>query len=116
VARHLELVLPADAVLKVLNPVIFKLDDPTAAETNQVIVVVRGHMLIAGAAAPELPLQRQAALRQESQCAIDRRVADRGIYGTNLPEEFIDGEMLVPAKEFPNNSIPLPRRLKAVLA
>jgi len=89
VVNDLEAAFPADHALKRLHEVILELDDLSAADANQVMVVMDlffGELVPAPAVA-EIHLLKDPKLGKEVQGAIHRRKADLGVA---LADDIID--------------------------
>lgn len=105
-----------DPLLLTLDVVILEFEDKAALDADQVVVV----LCVTGGLVHRLPLAeatmgREAALGQELEGPVDRRVADPGALLAGQREELLDADMTVSGEELLGDQIALPRRLQLIL-
>src|SRR5580658_3873162 len=68
-----------DVALQLLDILVAELDDAAGLEIDEMVVVVRRHLLVARPAVAEIMARQDACLLEEPHCAIDRGDADFGV-------------------------------------
>ena len=103
-----------DAVLQLLDLVVLELEDEAAFDADQMIVVIADH-LEARLAIAELALDREAAVDEELERAIDRRVADARLALADLVEQLVDRDVIARAEELLDDRLALRGRVEATV-
>src|SRR5262249_13364912 len=118
VPAHDEAEEAGDLLLEALQLVARELDDLAAALADDVVVVLLLLLdrFVARLAVVEVALGREAALLQELEGAIHRRVADARVHPLDRAVQLLDGEVALRPEEDPGDVVALRRRLEAALA
>jgi hypothetical protein len=116
VPRGEVVILQADFLLEMADGLRKKLDGVAATRTYHVVMAAPVVlMLVAGDAVVKGNLARQAAFGQQFQRAIDRRIANAGVFFLHQSMEFIGRKMVASLQKRAQNRIPLRGLLKADL-
>ena len=103
-----------DSLLQALDLVILELEDQAALHADQVIVVIADDF-VARLPVAELTLDRKAAIDEELQRSIDRRVADLRLTLADLAEQLVDRDVLTRAEELLDDRLALRRRVETTV-
>ena len=113
---HREAVLLRDLDLEALDLVIAELDDVTAVDADEVVVVVAvvGRLVARGAVAEAARLG-QAAIDEELQGPVDGGLADVGVLGPDRGVELVDVRVARVREEGLGDGAPLAGHAQATL-
>ncbi len=112
--RRKVVILEADLLFELSDFLGKKLDGTPALRANHVVVAAAiVLMLVAGDAVVEGNFAGQAAFRQQFQRAVDRGVADAGVFLLHQAVEFVGGEVVASLQERAQDSIALASLLQA---
>jgi hypothetical protein len=115
VPEHLEPAeLGRDALLQALDLVVLELEDEPALDADQVIVMIADD-LVARLAVAELALDREPALDQELERAIDGGLADLGMALADLREQLVDRDVVARPEELLDDRLALGGGVEPVL-
>jgi len=106
VADDLKVVFLGDLFLQALDFILFELDDLSAFEADEMVVVVTRGLFETGVPVSELPLMGEPQLLEELEGAIHRDVSDFRIHFFDPFQEVFDGEMSPGAKKSFQNDVP----------
>src|SRR5258708_4134113 len=95
-----EAVLARDLVLQLLDARLLELGNLATLHADEVVVVSRVvGQLVARQAVTEAPLVGDAALREQLEGTVDRRVPDARVAGAHHGEQLLDADVVVGPKE-----------------
>src|SRR5690348_6549118 len=86
-----------DPILEALDVVVLELEDETAFDADEMVVVITDD-LEARLAVAELPLDGEAAVDEELERSVDRRVAHARVALADFGEELVDRDVVARAE------------------
>src|SRR5262245_56256095 len=114
-AEHGEAAEPLrDLVLQHLDVIVLELEDEAALHADQVIVMIADD-LVARLAVAELALDRETAVDEQLERAVDGRVADARLALANFREELVDRDVIARAQELLDDRLALRRHVEPAI-
>jgi hypothetical protein len=107
VVAKIELIGAANLILELLYPTVFKLENLSAVEADQMVVMTRGNLFKSGPSPSKFPLEGQTRLGEQPQGPVNGCVSDGGVSSPDTVKQLIDGQMLVFLKKLSDNQITL---------
>jgi exodeoxyribonuclease VII small subunit len=103
-----------DAILEALDVVVLELEDETAFDADEMVVVIADD-LEARLAIAELALDREAAVDEQLERSVDGRVTDARVTLADFGEELVDRDVIARAEKLLDDRFALRRRVESTV-